>query len=122
MYARCFLLDKTVTDLITEMCLWLEKRGIEPLITETLTNELEDEVWGRVSDSHRTGRAVDFSVRGWSKMDELDFKAHFVKERGHLGALNSKGRPNLIVFHDNGNGYHVHVQVNRMFTIRRVKL
>jgi hypothetical protein len=87
----------------------------KPVITETVTNKLEDLEMNRVSDTHRTCRAVDLRVIDWSG-EQIDAMIEYLTEKyGHLGAENSEGKKVVVLYHDNGHGPHFHIQVARQY-------
>jgi len=67
-----------------------------------------------VSDTHKEGRAFDFSVRDWTDADIERFAEHFNNKYANIyGAYSySDGLPRLAVFH-NGKGWHFHIQIRR---------
>ena len=84
------------------------------IITDIISNEAEDKALGRVSASHREGRAYDF--RTWNLPEEFlaRVEKEFETRYKNWAAISSKtGKPELIVYHDNGNGKHGHVQIRR---------
>jgi hypothetical protein len=88
--------------------------GHKLIVTDIISNEAEDKRLGRVSASHREGRAYDFRTRGLPK-DFLDgLEKRFEHIYKHWAAVSEKsGKTNLIEYHDNGNGDHAHVQIRR---------
>lgn len=105
-------------ELLCEMLRWCQVRGIDPVVTETVTTIGEDNALKRVSSTHREGRAFDIRTRGWLKKDIEDFMAHFNNTHWSLGAISAKtGKPNLIVHHDAGTGPHFHVQLAKRYAL-----
>lgn len=105
-------------ELLCEMLRWCQVRGIDPVVTETVTTIGEDNALKRVSSTHREGRAFDIRTRGWIKKDIEDFMAHFNDKHWSLGAISAKtGKPNLIVHHDAGTGPHFHVQLAKKYAL-----
>lgn len=74
-------------------------------------------ILGKVKDSktsvHVSGRALDVSVRNWRYQDIEDAQRHVEDHASHLGAFNNKGERRPFVFHDAGNGPHIHLQCDR---------
>jgi uncharacterized protein YcbK (DUF882 family) len=66
------------------------------------------------STTHREGRAIDISVRGWD-VDEID---DVVKEfNDKYGAVygtapTAQDKPRVMVYH-HGTAWHIHVQIRR---------
>lgn len=107
-------MTKTAQRLAGEMCAWaLEYHGIELVITETWTLAAEDHKLGRVSDTHRTGRAFDIRTKNLPDWFKPKFIEHFnFLYQKRLGAQTKDGAV-LIVDKAHGNGPHWHVQVRR---------
>lgn len=76
----------------------------------TITSLFSDYVEGRLSLTHKSGRAVDFSIKGWPQ-EHLDGVVKYLNEKcGELGAVGRDGIRRCIVVHDAGSGNHAHVQ------------
>lgn len=100
--------------LLVEMSDWVTKKGYKFVITDLLSEELEDKKLERVSTSHREGRAADIRVRNWPKDFRRLFEEYFEKRYSNIAAISKKtGKPNLIEIHDNGNGIHCHIQIRK---------
>ncbi len=88
-----------------------------PVVTETFTTDKQDKALGRVSQSHSQGRAID--LRTWN-MDEQQLKtlAGLLNVKyGHIGAWTKLGTRQLVVHHDIGRGDHLHIQLDRSFSV-----
>lgn len=107
-------LAQTVLQFMKEYC---AERNQSLLITETVTTKFEDEQLKRVSDSHRTGRAFDVSIKEWSEQFIGDFCEKFENDFKAIAATTKNGEKKLIVRHDSGHGDHLHVQLNRQFAV-----
>ena len=100
--------------LAIEMDEWSFKNyGIELTLTATVSTKKEDEELGRVSDTHRTGRAFDVRVRDLPESLIAELCAHFRKKYYRMGAVGSNNGHNLIVYKPHGTGPHLHVQIKR---------
>jgi len=65
-----------------------------------------------VSKTHETGRAIDFSIRGWTTDDIDDCVHYFNRHYSNIAAISySDGKPRAIVHHNFGHGDHIHIQV-----------
>lgn len=93
---------------------WAIERNLPFIITEAKTTKEEDAALNRVSGTHRDGRAIDVSVHGWSKDNISDFENEFNKSFKDIGAILKNGYSKLVVYHNNGNGNHLHIQVRRV--------
>lgn len=116
---RFSLMHPQVQKLAQEMDEWTkEKYDIELTLTATTSNADEDKLLGRVSDTHRTGRAFDIRTSDLPDTLIAEFCAYFRKKYNNkLGALTGESRQ-LIVYKPHGTGPHLHVQLNRTFTRR----
>lgn len=102
-------------ELLFEMAHWVNQKGYRFVITDLMSEELEDKKLKRVSKSHQEGRAADIRVRDWPKDFRRLFEEYFEKRYSHLAALSKKTlKPNLVEIHDNGNGIHCHIQLRAL--------
>jgi hypothetical protein len=107
-------IEPALRKLLIEMAQWVTSKGHKFVITDLLSEKLEDEKLKRVSKSHQEGRAADIRVRDWPKDFRKLFEEYFEKRYSHIAAISKKsGTPNLIEIHDNGNGIHCHIQVRK---------
>lgn len=88
----------------------------ELLITETFTTLKQDKALNRKSSTHREGRAIDIAT---SHLDmfiikELIYYANM--KYGKYGAIKD-GKPRLIVYGDERHLDHIHLQLNRLFSV-----
>jgi hypothetical protein len=105
--------------LAVEMHLWALDQGVQLTFTATWSSPEEDKKLGRVSDTHRTGRAFDIRTRDLSPEFIEKFQEHFNSlYKNSMGAVNKDG-PCLIVFKPHGTGPHFHVQIRRDYESRR---
>jgi hypothetical protein len=103
---------------VHELAYYCAINGKELVITATWTSEEEDRQAGRKSDTHRTFRAVDISVKDWDKDFQKEVTYRFSRAFSEWGALISSKKDgsqyrSLMVFHGEGANYHLHVQVRR---------
>lgn len=115
-YSRFPSLAPLMRDIAVFAINWLQARGVykEYYITETCTTLKEDQALNRVSDTHRTCRAIDLSTSGLS-LDQINGLIDVLNAKyGQHGAL-VHGKPMLVIYHNNGNGWHFHIQLNRSF-------
>ena len=77
----------------------------------------QDLLLGRVSKSHQEWRAFDMSLRhiyGWNDLLITKLEDEINQKFKDIGAISAKsGISTPIVIHDNGNGYHAHIQVRK---------
>lgn len=88
-------------------------------ITETVTTAEEDQALARVSDTHRTRRAIDLATAGMSLDLIHDLMDALNAKYGSLGAI-VHGAPVLVVYHNSGHGWHFHIQLNRSFALPEI--
>lgn len=95
-----------------EMGQYCSDRGQTFVITDILSEASEDAILKRVSTSHKEGRAFDIRTSEWPEEFRKEFISHFSKKFKSWAALSKETLiPTLIVYHDNGNGIHCHVQI-----------
>ena len=112
-----FLLHPLLQMILTDASFWAYNRGIDFVLTETVTTEAQDRKLGRVSKSHSEKRAADVRSRDWSKKDREDFQYYLTSKYGINGALSHSGKIRLVIFHDSGHGQHFHVQLHSKFKL-----
>jgi len=95
-----------------DMAIFCREHGVDYVITDIMSDSIEDKKLKRVSKSHSEGRAWDVRTIGWTDGFKERFKSHFERIYKEWAAVSaSTGQKNLIVFHDNGNGQHGHCQI-----------
>ena len=94
--------------LLGEFVYYAEMRDLSVIVTS-----IKDKANGRVSKTHEEGRAIDFSVRSWSKLEIDETVEYFNYYYEHLGAISARdGIPRVIVHHKvEGGAWHFHMQV-----------
>jgi hypothetical protein len=100
---------------LEDMASWVVAHGHEFVITDLLSEELEDKKLKRVSSSHREGRAADLRVRNWPLEFRKKFEECFEKKYIKIAAISkATGLPNLVFIHDNGvGGIHTHISIRK---------
>lgn len=98
--------------ILQDMATFFEVHGHQLIITDLLEEVGEGQALNRVSKSHEEGRACDLRVWHLPKPFINKVIEHFNEKYKSISAISSTtGRPTLIVYHDNGNGIHFHVQI-----------
>lgn len=89
---------------------WAFERNLVFRLTSVVSEEKRDVILGRVSASHREGRAFDISIRGWTTDDIDDFREDLQRKFGQYGAVSLRDnvRRLVVVKHD-----HIHVQISK---------
>ena len=99
------------------LTIWGISNNIPILFTDSVSSIAEDKVLNRVSSTHRDGRALDVSTKGWTQ-DYIDAAIKFLNDGySHFAAIGSDGEQRLVVYHNSGNGFHLHIQINKQFTL-----
>ena len=100
--------------ILEDMAQWVTSHGHKFIITDLLSEDLEDKRLKRVSKSHSEGRAADLRVRDWPENFRKKFEDYFEQKYLKFAAISAKtGQANLIEIHSNGNGEHCHVQLRK---------
>lgn len=115
--SRALFLHPLAFMLLGEMIQWCVDNNLSCVITDTVSTISEDTYLKRVSSTHRDGRAFDISSKGWSDDNIKTFMDYFSTKYSKIAAVNSDNEPVLIVYHNAGTGYHLHVQINKRFTV-----
>lgn len=108
-------IDLRLKMILDDMAFWITHvKKLKFVITDLLSEELEDKKLSRVSKSHQEGRAADIRVRDWPLSIRKEFEDYFELKYKKWAAISaSTNKRNLIVIHDNGNGIHCHIQVSK---------
>lgn len=112
---RFFLLAPELISILSYLNWALSDNNIPFVITSTMSSLKEDLKLKRISDTHRTGRAVDIRIRDWTDKQK-DYVKDLLDEeimQHELGAVNEKGEQRLYVFKKD----HLHIQVHRNFSV-----
>lgn len=104
---------------VGEMATYCEEKGLDLVITETISNVARDKARNihRVSRSHETGRAVDVRIKKWPKDFIDNFCDWFNIRLQNIAALTHGGQRIICVRKHN----HIHVQVHSMYACRWTK-
>jgi len=95
-----------------DMAKYCSSHGMDYVITDIMSDSLEDEKLKRVSKSHSEGRAWDVRTLNWPQWFREKFEKHFEKVYKDWAAVSaSTGEKNLIVYHNSGFGEHFHCQI-----------
>jgi hypothetical protein len=98
--------------ILEDMAQFTVAHGFEFMLTDVMSEAIEDKKLKRVSKSHSEGRAADVRVRDWSEWFKAKFEKHFEAKYKNYAAISLKsGKSNLIEIHSNGNGLHCHIQI-----------
>jgi len=93
-----------------------EKHNLDLVITQTISTPEEDKALGRVSDAHRTARAIDVSVKGMDKTQIYDLcnyiNTRWVYKKYHY--MSNNGAYRLAYYHV-GSAPHIHLAIHKKF-------
>lgn len=99
-------------EVIFDLSGFFEAHGHKLVITDLLEENGEGERLNRVSTSHKEGRACDLRVYNLPKAFINKVIELYNEKYKEISAISStSGKPTLIVYHDNGNGIHFHIQI-----------
>jgi len=111
-------LNPVLLDVIEKLSFWCEARELPFRITCTISTLEEDKALKRVSDSHRTRRAVDLSLHEWPEEKINSFQTIFnAKYKDKASISKSDGIPRLIVVHGVGENRHFHVALHSKYSM-----
>jgi len=121
--ANTFFLHPIALMIMAKMYLYTAENDLPFVVTDTVSTYEDDVRLNRSSPSHRTARAFDISVRGWSSEDIMSFTEFFNRKFNQYGAVPyNETKPELVVYHNTGRGYHFHVQIHRRYENTKVDL
>ena len=103
--------------ILGEMCEYCYFKDMPFVVTSTVTTKQEDDALGRKSSTHRTGRAFDLSIEGWTERQTSLFVGYFSTKFIDVAAISNNGKPVLIPDINHGSAPHIHVQINRLYSI-----
>lgn len=88
----------------------------ELYITESFTTLKQDMALGRKSTTHREGRAIDIGTSHLDGFTIAELIRYTNQKYGRLGAIKG-GQPRLLVYGDKDHQTHIHLQLNRSFSV-----
>ena len=98
------------------------KYNKEIIITDTVSTEKEDIENGRVSDSHQYGICLDWGVKNFNLHEVIDI-VNYINNHPQYQEykyLSYSGETRIAFYHDNGNGPHVHMGINKLFAKEKI--
>lgn len=124
---RFMYLHPWITLIMMDARLYCHQMNLPFLVTETVTTKEEDDKISRKSSTHRTGRAFDLALRGWTKEDAENFCEYLnVKflSRGALVEVTPDGKlaRRLCVYGDKNHLDHIHVQIDARYAINDLQI
>jgi hypothetical protein len=106
--------------ILADAITWAEQRHLFVRVT-SLLREMNDGI--SVSTTHQEGRALDISVKGWSQQNIEELSKYLNdKYAPKLGTSPVGKAPLVCVYHNNGNGWHFHIQVRRGASLLSLKI
>jgi hypothetical protein len=95
--------------ILGDILLWSLSKKLAVNIT-SLMREMNDGI--SESKTHQEGRAFDLSVKGWTLEQIKELASYINLKYSAIGAKSAKdGSVNTCFYHNNGHGWHFHVQV-----------
>lgn len=95
--------------ILADVIMWSLERKL-PVTVTSIMREMNDGI--SQSETHQTGRAIDLSVKGWSQTHIENLAAYINLKYQAIGAISaSDGKSRACYYHNNGNGWHFHIQV-----------
>lgn len=91
----------------------------EIVITEAFTTLEHDKKVGRLSATHREGRAIDIRCNDWPNEKLADFLVYFDAKYRRYGAVAKDGSRRFVLAHGEGVNLHIHVQIGRDIKYKR---
>lgn len=102
---------------------FMKKKGYSGIVlTESVTSLKHDLKVGRLSRSHREGRAGD--IRTWIyKPDDVEALGEYLELKyGKYGAISfNSGKRNLFVYGDARHQDHAHIQIDAIFANKNLE-
>lgn len=106
------LIRKRLQTVLIDIAGYFNANGYDCVLTDLLSEKDENLKLRRVSKSHDEGRAGDIRTRDIPKEFINEVIKHFNNKYEDWAAISANGGlPCLIVYHNNGNGPHFHVQI-----------
>lgn len=115
---RIFYTHPLVLIIAAQMNWYCAQKGIPFTVTSSMTTLEEDNKVNRKHATHREGRAIDVSVKGWKRVHIKEFVKFFNEKYYNMAAFSaSKQRPTLVIHHDVGHGEHLHIQIHKEYAL-----
>jgi hypothetical protein len=121
---RIVMLHPLALALVLDFIIFCHARNLPCVITDSVSTPAEDLQLKRKSDTHRSGRAFDASLRGWTEDSIKEVTEYFNKKYPDLGARSSEdpNKTRLVYAHNAGTGMHLHFQINRDHILPDIEL
>jgi len=115
---RAKRINKVLFSILVDMGFYCQARGVDLVVTDSFSTLEEDKRLGRVSSSHREGRAVDLRTRDWTENFIKTFVNDFESRFGDIGAISGSDlQRRLIVDKSKTKQPHLHVQLSRDYAV-----
>lgn len=101
-----------------DMASWCNSRGIDFVVTDTISTEKKDKKLLRRSDSHRTRRAFDLRSRTFSKTEQDSFIEFFNSKYDMIASVSASDHVSrMVVLHGEGDNEHFHIALHSRFKV-----
>ena len=108
-YTDLYFLDPTILEMLAYTASYAHKYSLPCIITS-----MKENAPGRKTSTHKDGRAIDISVKGWNDYHIHSFIFKFQEKFKGRGAYNKSGENRPIVYHKvEGSALHFHMQCKR---------
>ena len=101
-----------------DMSLWCYQRGINFVVTDTISTLKRDRKIGRVFSGHRDRRAFDLRSRTFTPLQKSQFIELFNDKYDDIASISASDNVSrLIVEHGNGDNLHFHICLHSKFKV-----
>lgn len=94
-----------------------EKHNIDLVVTDTISTYEEDMSLGRISDAHRTARALDIRTKNIDTMIVRDLISYinnkWIYKKYHYMSRDGVSR---LAYYHNHRGEHIHLAIHKKFS------
>ena len=99
-------------------CYAKEKHGVDLVVTSTISDLARDKQLGRVSDSHRTSRAIDIRTKDLDAFIVNDLVSYInTKDMyGRYKYMSKSGERRLAYYHI-GTHQHIHLAIHSKYSL-----
>jgi len=101
-----------------DMANWCHSRGIEYVVTDTISTLKKDKKLGRQHSGHRDRRSFDLRSWTFSEKEKQAFMNHYNTKYKEIAQISSSDLVSrLVVLHGEGDNEHFHVGLHPRFTV-----
>ena len=116
--ATLMYLHPLIAIIMFDMSLWCHTRGIDFVVTDTISSLKRDKRMGRKHSGHRDKRSIDVRSRTFSGVEQTAFTDYFNKKYESIAQISSSDLVSrLVVLHGEGDNEHFHIGLHSRFTV-----